>query len=86
MKKIPVYVAEIDPAEIGEAWMDDVLFQADAEGREAQFLGLTWPELLQVLANANDPAWPTFATKDDDAAATNAAWEALQRWEEGKKN
>lgn len=78
-------VAENDPAERGDAWMDDVLFQADAEGREAQFLGLTWPELLQVLANANDPAWPTFATRKDNEAATNAAWEALQRWQEGKK-
>ena len=55
-------------------------------GREAQFLGLTWPEFLQVLANANDPAWPTFATRKDNEAATNAAWEALQRWQEGKKN
>ena len=30
---------------------------------------------LQILVNANAPAWPTFATKAEDEAATTAAWE-----------
>jgi len=36
---------------------------------------VTYPEFLQILVNANAPAWPTFATKAEDEAATTAAWE-----------
>ena len=36
---------------------------------------VTYPEFLQILVNANSPAWPTFATKAEDEAATTAAWE-----------
>ena len=36
---------------------------------------VTYPEFLQILVNANAPAWPTFVTKAEDEAATTAAWE-----------
>lgn len=52
---------------------------------------ITYPEFLQIIVNANAPAWPTFATKLEDEAATTAAWEFWceqvkgQEWERGQK-
>ena len=46
---------------------------------------VTYPEFLQIIVNANSPAWPTFATKLEDEAATNAAWERWQEIVEGQR-
>ena len=46
---------------------------------------VTYPEFLQILVNANAPAWPTFATQLEDEAATNAAWERWQEIVEGQR-
>ena len=55
----------------------DAIVEASEDGKLNE--SLTYPEFLQLLVNANAPAWPSFATEAEDDVATTAAWE---RWED----
>jgi hypothetical protein len=63
----------------GSTWMDEMLFDASVEG-----LPRDWNAFSQMLANANDPAFPAFETEEETDAAYDSAWETMQRFIENQ--
>ena len=69
-----------DAINAGAGFVDNIAGEDDGLDES-----VTYPEFLQILVNANAPAWPTFATKLEDEAATDAAWERWQEIVEGQR-
>ena len=80
------YIRGVFAGDCDDAMQAGVNFVDSCRNEDGQLdENVTYPEFLQILVNANAPAWPTFATQLEDEAATNAAWEWWQEIVKGQR-